>query len=403
MRVSENMGTRMAIRLAMLLFVSNISILSSASSAVGMDDFESLPGGDLGLAGAELSPSKELVIAFGQDSNVIVFSASDPSDYTETPSIGNSSLNDASFHPSGNSALIVGDNGTVLRYSDLDKSLTDAGVKNLSGSDLLSVSWSLSGSWAYIGSSEGEIWRVRASGDGGAESHLLEGLLDRSPVTSIDCISEGIICVASTTFNGIAIIQRDHSLNWIGGSSTPWSDMECLDSSNSCVAISSNILGTIKVNTSNPDKSTISGVEIISLEGFLTTLSDHTENRLLISMAPFGIVEHDLEKNATFPWLENSDVVNENIQLSGERVVSTWSLNENTGWILTDRGNLASFHTTDGTSENSIFSSILSTSVLLAMFGFAATLMMSIFGWGNDPSSRRPIKKSRASDSRRKR
>ena len=155
MRVSENMRTRMAIHLAVLFLVSNISILSSASSAVGMDDFESLPGGDLGLAGAELSPSKELVIAFGQDSNVIVFSASDPSEYTETPLIGNSSLNDASFHPSGNSALIVGDNGTVLRYSDLDKSLTDAGVKNLSGSDLLSVSWSLSGSWAYIGSSEG--------------------------------------------------------------------------------------------------------------------------------------------------------------------------------------------------------------------------------------------------------
>ena len=403
MRVSENMRTRMAIHLAILFLVSNISILSSASSAVGMDDFESLPGGDLGLAGAELSPSKELVIAFGQDSNVIVFSSSDPSDYTETPSIGNSSLNDASFHPSGNSALIVGDNGTVLRYSDLDKSLTDAGVKNLSGSDLLSVSWSLSGSWAYIGSSEGEIWRVRASGDGGGETHLLEGLTGQSPVTSIDCISEGIVCVASTTFNGIAIIQRDHSLNWIGGSSTPWSDMECLDSSSSCVAISSNILGTIKVNTSNPDKSTISGVEIIGLEGVLSTLSDHSENRFLVSMAPFGIVEHDLEKNATFPWLENSDVVNENIQLSGERVVSTWSLNENTGWILTDRGNLASFHAIDSTGENSIVSSILSMAVLLAIFGFAATVMMSIFGWGNDRSSRRLRKKSRASDSRRKR
>ena len=393
----------MAILLMMLFLVSNISTLSSASSAVGLDDFESLPGDDLGLAGAELSPSKELVIAFGQDSNVIVFSASDPSDYIETPSIGNSSLNDASFHPSGNSALIVGDNGTVLRYSDLDKSLTDAGVKNLSGSDLLSVSWSLSGSWAYIGSSEGEIWRVRASGDGGAETHLLEGLAGQSPVTSIDCISEGIVCVASTTFNGIAIIQRDHSLSWIGGSSTPWSDMECLDSSNSCVAISSNILGTIKVNTSNPDKSTISGVEIIGLEGVLSTLADHSENRFLISVAPFGIVEHDLEKNATFPWLENSDVTNENIQLSGERVVSTWSLNENTGWILTDRGNLASFQTIYGADENSIVSSILSLAVLLAILGFVITVMMSVFGWGNDPSPRRVRKNSRASDSRRKR
>ena len=80
MRVSENMRTRMAIHLVILFLVSNASTLSSASSVVGMDDFESLPGGDLGLAGAELSPSKELVIAFGQDSSVIIFPASDPSD-----------------------------------------------------------------------------------------------------------------------------------------------------------------------------------------------------------------------------------------------------------------------------------------------------------------------------------
>lgn len=403
MRVSDSMPRGIVTLLAVVFLLSNVSSLSSANSAIGLDGFDSLPGDDLGLAGAELSPSKELVIAFGQDSNVIVFSASDPSDYIETPSIGNSSLNDASFHPSGNSALIVGDNGTVLRYSDLDKSLTDAGVKNLSGSDLLSVSWSLSGSWAYIGSSEGEIWRVRASGDGGAETHLLEGLSGQSPVTSIDCISDGIVCVASTSLNGIAIIQRDHSLNWIGGSSTPWSDLECLDSSNSCVAISSNILGTIRVNTSNPEKTTITGVEIIGLEGVFSTLADHSENRFLISMVPFGIVEHDLEKNATFPWLENSDVVSENVRLSGERVVSTWPMNENTGWILTDRGNLASFYTEDGVVDNSIISSILSLAVVLAILGLMATLMMSLFGWGNDIPRSRVRKRSRSSDSRRKR
>ena len=204
----------------MIFLVSNVSSLSSGSSAVELDNFESLPGEDLGLNGATLSPSRELVITFGEESKVVIFSSSDPSDYIETPSLGNDSLNDASFHPSGNSALIVGDNGTVLRYSDVDKSLTHAGAVNLSGSDLLSVSWSASGSWAYIGSAEGEIWRIRASGDGGTETHLLEGLAGQSPVTSIDCISEGIVCVASTSFNGIAIIQRDHSLNWIGGAST---------------------------------------------------------------------------------------------------------------------------------------------------------------------------------------
>ena len=403
MRISENMRSRPAILLVVVLLASNFSLLSSASSAVRLDNFESLPGSDLGLSGAELSPSRELVIAFGQDSNVIAFSSSDPEDYIEMPSIGNNSLNDASFHPSGNSALIVGDNGTILRYSDFDKSLTDAGAVNLSGSDLLSVSWSASGSWAYVGSSKGEIWRIRASGDGGSETHLLEGLAGQSPVTSIDCISEEIICVASTSFNGIAIIERDHSLNWIGGSSTSWNDLSCLDSGSSCVAVSADILGTVRVNTSSPEKSTISGVEILGVEGFFSSISYHSGNRFLISMAPFGILEHDLENNATFPWLENSDVVVENVQFSGERIVSTWSLDENFGWILTDRGNLASFHSLESNVENSIVSSIISIAVLLAIVGFIATIMMSIFGGDNATSTNGARRRGRSSDRYRRR
>jgi len=397
------MRSRLAIVLLMIFLVSNVSSLSSGSSAVELDNFESLPGEDLGLNGATLSPSRELVITFGEESKVVIFSSSDPSDYIETPSLGNDSLNDASFHPSGNSALIVGDNGTVLRYSDVDKSLTHAGAVNLSGSDLLSVSWSASGSWAYIGSAEGEIWRIRASGDGGTETHLLEGLAGQSPVTSIDCISEGIVCVASTSFNGIAIIQRDHSLNWIGGASTPWDDMKCLDSGSSCVAISSNILGTINVNTSSPEKSSISGVEILGLDGFFSSLTRHTEVKFLISMAPFGIVEHDLEKNATFPWLENSDVADENVLLSGERIVSTWSLDENNGWILTDRGNLVSFYPVDNAEENSVLSLMISIAVLLAIVGFIASIMMSIFGWGTDTRPDRTRKRTKSKDSYRKR
>ncbi|MBP12508.1 MAG: hypothetical protein CMA71_03090 [Euryarchaeota archaeon] len=393
----------MAIVLLVALLVSNVSLLSSASSAVELDEFESLPGEYLGLNGAVHSPSRELVIAFGEESNVVVFSSSDPSDYIETPSIGNNSLNDASFHPSGNSALIVGDNGAVLRYSDLDKSLTHAGAVNLSGSDLLSVSWGASGSWAYIGSAEGEIWRIRASGDGGSEAHLLEGLAGQSPVTSIDCISEGMVCVASTSFNGIAIIQRDHSLNWIGGSSTHWHDVECIDTASSCVAISSNILGTVNINTSSPEKSSISGVEILGLDGFFRSLTYHTEERFLISMAPFGIVEHDLEKNATFPWLENSDVADVNVLLSGERIVSTWTLDENIGWILTDRGNLVSFYPADYDVENSILSLIISIAVLLAIVGFIASIMMSVFGWGTGIRQDKNRKRGKSTGGNRKR
>ena len=403
MRASGNMRTVRIVLITGLFAISSISAFTAADSAVTMDKLESLPGYDLGLNGAELGPSGEKVIAYGADSNVIVFSSSDPTDYIEMPSIGADSLNDASFHPSGNSAIIVGNNGTVLRYSDLDKSLTDASGGSFAGSNLTAVSWNPSGSWAYVGSTEGEIWRMRASDDGGSDIHLLEGLGGSDAVVSIECTSDAVLCVAITSFSGIAVIERDHSVSWVGGYSTAWNDLECIDSRSSCVAISSSIVGTIHLNSSNPEKSIVSGVEILGTDSVFTGISHHGGTRFLISMAPYAIVEHDMERNATFPWLDNSDVAKVSVQLSGERIISTWALDDDEGWILTDRGNLASFNLLESKIGSSIGTTIISLAVPLALVGLIVTIMMSFFDWGTNSSIGKSRKRSKPSEKRRRR
>ena len=145
-----------------------------AESAVVLDEMDSLSSTDLGLNGATVDPSGRWVLAYGEDSVLKMMNALDPSIQVPMPVMGEVGLTDADYHPGGLTALIVGDDGTVLRYAADDHSVTDAGgSEDFGGEPLTAVAWNQGGSWAYIGSDNGTIWRMRASSDGGAEAQLL--------------------------------------------------------------------------------------------------------------------------------------------------------------------------------------------------------------------------------------
>ena len=79
-------------------------------------------------------------------------------------------------------------------------------------------------------------------------------------------------------------------------------------------------------------------------EGYFTGISHQSDDRSLIYMSPFGLIEHDLGLNSSFPWLENSDAVEYDMDVSGSRIVATWGTDRDSGWILTDRGELVHYH-----------------------------------------------------------
>ena len=111
-----------------------------------------------------------------------------------------------------------------------------------------------------------------------------------------------------------------------------------------CILTSGNAVATVILDASSPSSSSVSISEISGAGGVFTGIEGQSEDRSMILLTPFSLVEHDARINASFPWLENSDVVDFDSTVSGERVVYTWATDRDSGWILTDRGTILSFH-----------------------------------------------------------
>ena len=335
---------------ARVLSVLLVSVMllphAHADSAVELDTIISLAPVDLGIEGAAVDPAGERVIVYGADSYMELLDASNPQIRIELVWNSEDDLNSGDFHPGGQTALIVGESGEVLRYARDDHSVTDAGGDLEFGNvELHSVSWNPGGSWAYVGGSDGWIWRMRAAADGGAEVHLLEGR-GGSDVTAIDCHGTQMLCVVTSVVDGIGVIDRDHSIFWIGGTGYPWQDVFCPpDDAGQCVAVSDDRnVGIIDLDSQNPMTTELSILQVTGTEGAFTGISGQYGDRSIISVTPFTLIEHDLSDNGTFPWLENSDVEDFDTSIAGQRVVSSWSTDRDSGWILTDRGILIQYH-----------------------------------------------------------
>ena len=119
--------------------------------------------------------------------------------------------------PRGNTALAVGKNGTALRYSVADHSLEPAASQQNLGFDTVqAVSWNANGEWAYLGTAEGSLFRMRSTSDGSAEVIPIPGT-EGSAINAIDCLPDPFVCVVVSQDQGVGVIDRDHRLSWAGG------------------------------------------------------------------------------------------------------------------------------------------------------------------------------------------
>ena len=328
------------------------SPLTMAQSTVMMDSVVILDEGDLGIEGATISPDGKTIIAHGAESTIFVIDSGNPLNNSLVDWQGDSSLLDASFHPSGKTALLVGGEGTILRLMTSNYSIENAGGASTFGNtELKAVSWNGDGSWAYIGGEGGWIWRFRGLNDGGVEAILLENR-GESDINAISCLRSSNVCIVSSSVDGIGIIDQDHELFWIGGYGSPWIDVTCPSIiSMECVVISSDLtIARIRINIEDVSKITINDNDIVQLQGFegtMTGMDIQSDGKSLISLVPFGLIEHDLAESKSFHWLDNIDVVDFDAVISGERIVSTWGTEPFDGWIITDRGTIVSFTQAD--------------------------------------------------------
>ena len=391
--------------------------LVSAESTVSLENLVRLEDADLGLEGATISPNGEIVLAHGADSAVFLIDPENPENNSRLDPQLDSILYDSSFHPGSRSALIVGDGGLVLRLLLSNNSIERVGGNlEFGNTDLFAVSWNGDGSWAYVGGESGWIWRIRGFAEGGLEAIPLEGR-GESDVNGISCISGLRVCVISSSVDGIGIIDENHRISWIGAVGHPWVDVVCPSVSQaSCVCVSTDLtIAVVTINDINASRSTIFDNDIVQLqgvEGKIRGIVHQYEGRSLISVEPFGLIEHDLGERISFEWVGNSDAVNFSVRVSDESIASTWGNGAFDGWLITKEGPMVSFSIHQEDHEGGILGIwigvviIGGTGLLLVSLitSSSPTLSRIMAKWiGSEEERKRAIREERVRTRKRKR
>ncbi len=252
-----------------------------------------------------------------------------------------------------------------------------------------------------MGGEDGWIWRFRGLVDGSFEAIPLENR-GGSDITAISCLRGHNICVISSTVDGIGIIDQNHELHWIGGFGNPWVDVVCHSTpSLECVVISSDLtIASIGVMVDDVSKTSINDNDIVQLQGFtgaMTGIDLRGDGVSLISLVPFGLIEHDLSASKSFHWLDNIDAVEFDVQISDERIVGTWDSGHFQGFLITDRGTIVSFE--QANQDDS--ATILDIWVAIVILGGAALLLTSLLT-SSSPRLSRWVTKKIGSEEERK-
>ena len=109
----------------------------------------------------------------------------------------------------------------------------------------------------------------------------------------------------------------------------------------------------------------------------MTGIEVQSDGISLISLAPFGLIEHDKGASKSFHWLDNADAVEFDVAISDQRIVGTWGSGFFEGWLITDKGTLVSFGPAEQDEDNSILEIWIGIIILGGATLLVASLMAS--------------------------
>ena len=318
---------------------------ATAENTVEINVERRLANYDLGINGGALSPNGNFVLIYGEDGYAHLLSAKNADMESEDVRLENetmNSLNSASWHPGGKSALIVGDSGTVLRYDSETFGLGEAeGASFIGDNDLTAVHFTPGSSVAYLGTEDGQIWKYYA------DTFTMINNDATSRITDIACMKNENICVFSTLNDGLAVIDQADKLTWITNTRyNTWIGISCEDPQmNSCTAFASGKkTSLVYIDIIDSTKTTVSGIVALGeIEG--DTISDDpaTDSSTLLALAPLGMVRWNQYKEEAFLMFSNDDAIDEDILLAGDRYAMAWENSENSGFLVTGQGRIVSF------------------------------------------------------------
>ena len=363
-----NLRTAFVLLAILLLPIASAEIVSTVdlTNHGGIEDI------DLGINAAKISPSGTTVILVGAEGYAHIISAEDAErreNDIELNSGRNAGFNDVAWHPQGQTALLVGDQGMVLRYAVSDHSLTNVnGSMALIGENVSSIDWRSGGDFAYVASDSGRIWRFQ-EGTGFIEIENSQS----SSITDVECHPSNNICLVSSLDDGIGIIDRDHTLTWLGGTTIgTWIAIDCADPTlNECVALGSGLSSkVIEINAANAGASTTRITQQFgATTGDITGVSTAVDGTSIIHLAPFGTIRHVMDEDEAYGMIVTEELTDTNADIAGKTIVAAWETEYQTGYILTSFGEIIEFETKEEEVESSLLLVLLMGAIIIAVPG----------------------------------
>ena len=390
---------RVSACLMALLMIPIVSATFTTSIQLTIED--KLADFDLGISGGELSPNSQHVLLFGANgySHILMAtSADDRSSDIELERKVNHSLNAAAWHPRGNTAYLLGDSGTMLRYIGESHAIETVQVSaEMVDENLVAMDWVQSGTHAYVAAQSGNIWKY-SNGSG------FEALNDSkdSAITDISCHkSNNGICFAVTLGDGVFVIDRDGVLSWISStSSDTWIGISCDDGAlNECTTYGSNArIGTLRINPNVASSSTMELIwELKDLGGDLVGENRGIDSTTLLYTVPFGMIRQNPETTDSNTLLLNEDVATTDTSLAGDSLVMAWENDVRTGFLISSRGSVISFEPLSSELTDSMLATILAVVVVISVPG----VFIGMIYW-NSPWLQRKYRELRGFDKKKK-
>ena len=101
-----------------------LSPIVSSESAVELDSIIHLSENDLAIKGIAENPEEDKILIYAEGGYASIISSKNPDSQVLLAASDNQTMRDADWHPGGGTALLVGDEGMILRYAADDFSLS---------------------------------------------------------------------------------------------------------------------------------------------------------------------------------------------------------------------------------------------------------------------------------------
>ena len=334
-------------RVAVLLTILMLSSLVSASPEITVDISleRKLTDFDLGVNGGAISPDGSSVLIYGEDGYAHLLSAESADDESTDVRLENetvNALNDATWHPGGKSALLVGDDGTVLRFNSTNFALGEAeGSLVMAGKNINAIAFTAGSSVAYLGTDDGQIWKYYA------DTFTMIDNEASSRITDIDCLKNKNICVLGTLNDGVAVIDQADTITWLPNSRYhTWVGIGCEDATmNSCTGFASGKkAASIDIDILDSTQSELGEIIILGqLEGDSIADNQAADSSSVIALAPLGMVRWNQYSQEAFLMFSNENATEEDVLLAGDSYAVAWENSEYSGFLVTGQGRIVSF------------------------------------------------------------